>query len=222
MIKLNKKHEYSIGKKRLKSVTEFISLFFEPFNAKEIARKLAKFPINKEKKQGVRYWLKKWAFSRSEGTKIHKEIERFIKDGVSCKHIKAQSAERFIKEFYPKNIILSEQVIYSEELGLAGTVDAIVRTDDGVILLDWKSNEKITQVAYKNKKGILPPTSNTPDSNYWHYALQLNIYAYILTNYYKEKVIGMKLIQVGDNEFSVMEIPAMLDVIGEMFKYKEG
>ncbi len=53
-------HNYFIGRKKLTSVTTFIGKFFEPFDAKGIARKLSKFHANKVKKHGVRYWLAEW------------------------------------------------------------------------------------------------------------------------------------------------------------------
>lgn len=217
MLKLNKKHEYSIGKQKVRGVTTFIHSFFEEFDAKSIAKKLSTFPVNKANKRGVRYWLKKWSDTRKEGTLIHRKIESFIKDGKLPEHTKALSAIKFMSTY--KDVIFDTEVmIYSPEYNLAGTVDCIMRTPEGIWIIDWKSNEKIEKTAYKNKKGILPPTSNIPDSNYWHYCLQLNMYAYILKD--TEKILGMKLVQLKDKEYSIYEVPVMFDVIGEMIKYE--
>lgn len=221
MIKLNKKHEYSLGKKKFQSVTTFIHKFFEPFDSRGIAKKLASFPVNRARKMGVRYWLKKWQFSRTEGTLIHKQIDDYILNNKYPTHLKALSAVRFLEEYYKDEPITSERMVYSTELGLAGTIDCLVHTKDGIVLLDWKSNDKITMQGYKGKKGILPPTKNIDDANYWHYCLQLNIYAYIISKYYNEPVISMKLIHLGDSEYIIYDIPAMFDVIGEMLEYKE-
>ena len=78
-----KSHKYKIKRKTLTSVTTFIGKFFEKFDAKKIARKLAKFPVNKKKKQGVRYFLKTWKEAAEHGTRVHEYIEKYIKDYVT-------------------------------------------------------------------------------------------------------------------------------------------
>lgn len=75
-----KSHTYKLNGKKLISVTTFVGQFFDEFDAKGIARKLAKFPANKAKKQGVRYFLSKWKESRDFGTKVYKDLEVFVKN----------------------------------------------------------------------------------------------------------------------------------------------
>ena len=40
----------------------------------------------------------------------------------------------------------------------------------------------------------LAPVDHLPDTNYWHYSLQLNTYRYILENYYGLRIEGMYLV----------------------------
>ena len=44
-----------------------------------------------------------------------------------------------------------------------------------------------------SKRQMKPPLEHLPDSNYFHYALQLNIYRYILESEYGYRVSGMFL-----------------------------
>ncbi|HEY9705834.1 MAG TPA: PD-(D/E)XK nuclease family protein [Allocoleopsis sp.] len=220
-LKFNKKkHLYTIDNIELKSVTTYISELFEPFDAKVVAKKLASFPINKQQKKGVRYWLKKWKKTQEDGTLIHNEIDAYIKsDGNSEMSLpKSISAERFIKINDLLNKSLQSEVqIYSLKLKLAGTVDAIYYNSDGTYtLIDWKTSEKIEKESYKNRKGIHNATKHIPDSNYWHYAIQLNLYKKILESEYNMKVSELLLIHLQDTSCYVYSIPLMEDIIKKL------
>jgi len=87
-----------------------------------------------------------------------------------------------------------EWSVYIEELKLAGQIDAVFRrkSDGAFFIYDWKRSKEIK---YENQfQNCLPPIDHLPDTNYWHYTLQLNIYRYILENYYDMPVKDMYLI----------------------------
>jgi len=56
-------------------------------------------------------------------------------------------------------------------------------------IYDWKRCREITKTNRANKYATHPAIEHLPDSNFWHYALQLNIYKYILESKY-DKTIG--------------------------------
>lgn len=68
---------------------------------------------------------------------------------------------------------------------LAGTTDLVGvfknPQEDGSthLILDWKTNSKLSQEAFGGKTGF-GPCANIPDANWWHYALQLASYEDIL------------------------------------------
>jgi len=55
--------------------------------------------------------------------------------------------------------------------------------------------------------------SHFPNSNYWHYALQLNMYKFILEKNYKKKITGMFLVCLHpkntNQSFIRLEIPVL-------------
>ena len=61
---------------KFKSVTEFISTFFNPFDEDKIAKKLSK--SGKYSNMSYQDIIKDWEHRRMRGTIVHKEIENFI------------------------------------------------------------------------------------------------------------------------------------------------
>lgn len=190
-------HTYWYGKQKLESVTTFVHKFFEPFKAREIARKLAKFPANRKAKRGVRYWLNKWKASATHGTKVHKELEDYLNNSLSSQSFTEPKAEQGYKWFIKlrktlgEPIVIPELLIFDEELGLAGTIDCFVEhngfdkegreSNERVLtLIDWKTNEKITVNGYKDKRGVKSVCKDLDDCHVVKYGLQLSTYAYIL------------------------------------------
>jgi len=76
-------------------------------------------------------------------------------------------------------------------LRVAGQADILCRDCDGnIVIWDWKRSNH-TQM--NNNQQMLPPLDHLPDCNYWAYALQLNVYRYILESEYGMHVSRMLL-----------------------------
>ena len=72
----------------------------------------------------------------------------------------------------------SELSMYSTILQCAGQADLVMVSRDGsLVIVDWK---RCKQLVYENKFRCLRYPLSLPDTNYWLYALQLNIYAFFL------------------------------------------
>jgi ATP-dependent exoDNAse (exonuclease V) beta subunit len=138
--------------------------------------------------------LQKWEDKRELGTIIHHSLSEYIKSGgVTQLH---ESISDWIKEqldmlINADNITLySEQIIYSKELNLAGTVDLIV--DDKFLkemyIIDFKTDKTLTTYYHtKNEDGLLVPCSRMLypydsyyDTNLNHYKVQILKYSEIL------------------------------------------
>jgi hypothetical protein len=61
-------------------------------------------------------------------------------------------------------------------------------------IYDWKRCREITKTNRGNKFATHPAIEHLPDTNYWHYALQLNIYKYILQTKYGKTITDLYLI----------------------------
>jgi len=223
-LKFNKKkHKYTYKNEDLISVTNFISMFFEEFKAKEIARKLSKFKVNKENKRGVRYWLGKWKTSRDHGNIIHKAMEDYI-DGIDneCTHPHAVFGRKYInllkKEGYSS--FDSEVMVYHDKHKLAGTIDLVAESDTGCVLIDWKTNKEIKTKAYKGRSG-LPPLTDIDDCNYSKYVLQLSIYAFLYEYNTGKKVKELRLVHLTDKGAVEYIIPRRGDLVRRLLNIRK-
>jgi hypothetical protein len=66
------------------------------------------------------------------------------------------------------------------------------KSDGKFVIYDWKRSKEIKT---ENKFGSgLAPLEHLPDTNYWHYTLQLNVYKWILEKYYGLEVADLYLV----------------------------
>ena len=140
---------------RFASVTEFIHEFFRKFDQEKTAKKL----ISEHPKYIDRTLddvIKEWRKGAERGTIVHNELELFIKEGIEPKHELANVGARWLKtkQENPDNTFYSEVIVYSKELGVAGTIDVLVynKKQDTYHLVDWKTNKRINQKPFGNKK----------------------------------------------------------------------
>ena len=86
-------------------------------------------------------------------------------------------------------------MVYHEELRLAGSIDMIFENEDGSLqIYDWKRCKDIVKTNGFGKCGNKECIEHLPDTNYWHYCLQLNTYKAIIEEKYGKKVTDMFLV----------------------------
>ena len=137
---------------KFSSVTEFIHFFFEKFDQEKVATKL----INTNPKYSgktISEVLKEWGKGAERGTIVHNELEMFIKENVTPKHKMSITGVRWLKEKQKNehNTFFSEVVVYSKELGIAGTIDLLVYNSEQNMyhLVDWKTNKRIDKNSFR-------------------------------------------------------------------------
>jgi len=84
--------------------------------------------------------------------------------------------------------------------------------DDGSLsIYDWKRCKKIERFSGFNKSCIAQGAGHIPDTNYWHYTLQLNLYKMILETKYGFVIRDIQLVVIHpDNEidnYEKIELP---------------
>lgn len=218
MIKLDKKtHTYSKGKTKYISVTTLISKFFKEFNPTEIARLLAKYPNNKSQKHGVRYWKKLWKEQQEYGTLIHSDIQKcIINESDTSEYPETRHALQFFNTYIKGLDCHSqpERIITNEEFKIAGTIDLAIFHGDGyVTVVDWKVVKNINK---KSRDGTINELG-MEDCNYNKYALQLNMYAWMLSEL-GYKIFEMKLVQLTKDAYKVYDIPNMFYEIPQLLE----
>ncbi|MDE6091277.1 MAG: hypothetical protein K2G41_11345 [Duncaniella sp.] len=192
-------HTYTLGDRTLSSVTTIVEDCFPKFDADYwAARKAPAMGLSPAELKAQ--WEANARHSRNLGTAMHEKIERYYlgedagDDGDAYtlfRHFAA--AERL----YPYR---TEWRIYMEDYGVAGTLDFLECRPDGTFnIYDWKRSRKliatdgtIEQTNRYGKRGFFP-VGHLHDCSYYHYALQLSIYRFILENAYGIPVTHLKL-----------------------------
>lgn len=195
------------------SVTAFVHSFFPHFNEK----KWAKVCARKGKKADSKYygmsendilcqWEENRLLSTADGTFLHKSIEKFYNNiDVENESIEFSYFLKFYEKFKDELIpYRTEWEIFHEELNLAGSVDMVFQNPDGThSIYDWKRSKEIKKIS--SEFGFAP-VEHLPNTNFWTYSLQLNMYKYILTHKYGLTIKDMYLVVFHPDEFAYKRI----------------
>lgn len=172
------------------SGTTFLHDFFVPFDPDDkIAERCAKREgITTEEMKNR--WKQKGLAATKFGTRVHETIEdtilqqeyRNVPDGMK-EELAFKNAKTIGKKLLEKlDIVGVESIVFDHKLKIAGTIDLLAKskTDPNTyLIIDHKTNKEIvTENTYN--KFALAPISHIPDISYYHYALQLNLYQYLL------------------------------------------
>ncbi len=201
------------------SATTFISQFFEKFEAEKIAKKLVSVSP-KYMGMTVDEVLAMWKESANHGTIVHEQLEEYILNKSPLTEPKAIQGMNWLNKYKMKSNfeIYPEVIIYSEELKISGTVDLLLydKNSNQYIIMDWKTSKKIDTKSYKNKRGILPASSNIEDTKFNLYALQLSLYRYLLEEYYNLKISQHLIVHLKDEQCIGLHVPYMKNNIIQM------
>ena len=181
----------------------------------------------------------------SAGTDLHFEIECFMNEKllhIGYNHeqlynlymsqyknihdttpLEWQYFINFIKDFPELKPYRTEWTIYNEDVKISGSVDMIYENTDGTLsIYDWKRSKNITRVNNWNKFALPPELCHLPDSNFWHYALQLNTYKVILEDKYDKKVRDLYLVRLHphaeEKNYELIKLPDLSNEVRKLFE----
>lgn len=191
-------HTYHALGRELVSVTTLIDSVFPQFDAVYWSeRKAPALGVTPEQLRAQ--WEAKAERSRTLGTAMHARIEQYYlgwdqgPDGDGY-DLFLQFASRY--ELRPYR---TEWRVFDEDLGVAGTLDFLERDAQGRFnIYDWKRSTSLVSdgsLVRENRFGQtgLGPAERIPDTSYWHYALQLSTYRYILARKYGIEAQNLRL-----------------------------
>lgn len=215
-------HIYTHNGHTLKSVTSFVEDCFEKFDTDYWAPRLAaKYGVPETELRAQ--WNAKSDKARRLGTQMHGKIEHFYIGEPQ----ESDDTFQLFEQFSKKHILhpyRTEWAIYDESMGIAGTLDFLDCTDSVFTIYDWKRTDKIienghTVISNRYNKTAYPPIDNIPDTTYWHYALQVSIYRYILERKYDITVNAGKLaiFHPSYDTYYIVEVPYLKDEIEKLF-----
>jgi len=181
------------------------------------------------------------------GTNLHFEIECFMNESkisqeyfhkdlyehymslnteTDEKALEWQYFINFIKDTQYLKPYRTEWTIFNDELKIAGSIDMVYENLDGTLsIYDWKRVKDISTVNYFNRYALTESICHIPDSNFWHYALQLNTYKAILEEKYGKTVTDLYLVRLHpdavEKNYELIKIPNLQKEISILFEERK-
>lgn len=233
-------HTYTIdgSSDKYTSVTTLNHGYFAQFDSDKIVDMILR---NKKKMADPEYkyygmtresilasWAENGRLASEAGTLMHLDIERFY-NRIPVTNASPEYAFflKFLQEYPELQAYRTEWTIFDEQYKIAGSIDMVfLNTATGKYeIYDWKRVKEISMSAYDgNDVGLVPPLYDMPNTNYWHYALQLNIYQYILNRKYGLDIDNRCLIVMHpDNaykRFMRYELPDLQTTVAALFELR--
>jgi len=203
-------HIYTIdGDSDYMSVTSWNHSHFPKFESDAVITKMMASPrwpkspyFGMTREEIKMKWKNDGIVASEAGTMMHYNIECFYNemkvedDGSSEWKYFREFEDTIGSKLVPYR---TEWMVWDKALRLAGSVDMIFENPDGTLqIYDWKRSKAIKK---ENKwaSALVDCISHLPDSNFWHYSLQLNTYKWILEKNYGKKVSNMFLVGLHPN-----------------------
>jgi hypothetical protein len=218
-------HLYIVNGVCLESVTTFVSNCFPKFNA-ELHAKQKAGALGISVQEVIEKWEQKGKESRDLGTAMHKKIENYYQG------IDSANDDTFnLFRIFANNIKLvpyrTEWAVYDWEYKLAGTIDFVDCQNGQYTIYDWKRSDKIIANGMPIKTNKYGEKGNYPlehidNSPYYHYALQLSLYKFILERNYGIKVDKLRLgiFHPTYNKPYLLEVPYLESEINSIFNLR--
>lgn len=180
------------------SVTSLVSNFKQPFDAKAVAKKVSKNKKSKwygiPPKEIEAIWKGESERAMTLGTFYHNQREDDLCSLASVQRegmnlpvfapIIKDDGDKIAPDQKLEDGIYPELMVYLKSAGICGQSDLVEVVNGHVNVIDYKTNKEIKMNSYVNWEGISQklsgPVSHVEDCNFYHYALQLSIYMYII------------------------------------------
>jgi hypothetical protein len=192
-------------------------------------------------------WSKAGQEAAAAGTAMHHEIECFynqpqqsLAPAPATNSVEFQYFLNFNREYVSADEgatlrpYRTEWTVFHEEARIAGSIDMVYEmidpdtdtatdtatTPPPLLIYDWKRCREITKTNRANKFATHPTIEHLPDTNFWHYALQLNIYKYILQTKYGKTVTELYLIVLHpeSQNYQRIKLPNLQTEVTELFE----
>jgi ATP-dependent exoDNAse (exonuclease V) beta subunit len=221
------------GTTKFTSVTTWNHSHFDHFDADKIIQNMMNsknwttnkyYGMTADEIKGA--WDKNRDEAAAAGTKMHFDIECYYNNvEVENLSIEFQYFKNFVNDFpeLNKRPYRTEMIVFHEELQLAGSIDMIFEREDGRLdIYDWKRCRDIKKTDGWGKCSHNPIIEHLPDTNYWHYCLQLNTYKAILEEKYGKKVVDLYLVCLhpdnNNNNYLLIKVVDLQEEVKELFE----
>jgi ATP-dependent exoDNAse (exonuclease V) beta subunit len=160
----------------------------------------------------------------------NKELyEMYMADNKTCHDstsLEWQYYINFIKDHPHLKPYRTEWLVYNEDVKISGSIDMVYENPDGTLsIYDWKRAKNITRINNFNKFALSAQVCHLPDSNFWHYALQLNTYKAILEQKYDKTIKDLFLVRLHpdaeEKNYELIPLPDLKREITELFSERK-
>ncbi len=197
-------HVYTIDGIPVPSVTTVISRFFTEFDAFGKASGLStRNPLyGLPPEEIVKIWKDKGMKAANKGTFLHEQIANYYLGEPYIETEEFYQFLNFVNDHKNLKPFRSEWRIFDETYNIAGTIDLLVKNENGSFdIYDWKRSKKVIdpfngkaiEIDRWGNKGI-GILQHIDDTSFNHYKLQQNLYRHILEKRYNLKIENMYLI----------------------------
>ena len=226
------------GRQQLLPVSTLIAHFFEPFDAQRTAEmQQARYGIPVS--ESLEKWERIGRMASEVGTFVHEQTENYFQNGrfdTDClfqykgqtEHISVERERQHFLHFVSDHAIRpyrQEWPVYDLDMNVAGTIDLICRDDaDGQFTIyDWKRSRKLVDHegcpivrgfnGKMSRNGI-----DVPDTAFYHYCIQQNLYRYMLQKNYGIRVKSLNLVVLCPDydDYYLLNVPIMDDLIAQI------
>ncbi len=217
-------HKYTYNGKELESVTTWIHRkFCRPFNSMGAAMGKKKSSNMKgikclNPKQLVKYWKLNANRAANRGTAVHVFAEMYDMDPFNT-YPEDPKEYAFIKFTNKANskykLVATEQRVYSEAYGLAGTVDRIYYnpTNDTYIIADLKTSKELDK-HYNKMLGSLKRYNQTKINTY---RAQLTVYKALYKALFGKIVSELWIVHLKpDSTYEVIKVEPFKEIEQEL------
>ena len=225
-------HIYTIdGESDFMSVTTWNHSHFSEFNADTIITNMMK---SKKWEQSKYYGMTRdeikaqWEANRNEaahaGTKMHYDIECYYNGvDVNNESTEYQYFNRFLDDNPDLVPYRTEWMVWDTELRFAGSIDMVYENPDGTLMIyDWKRSKGIHKTSSFMKFSHTHCIEHIPDTNFWHYSLQLNTYKALIEKNYGKTVTSMVLVCLypENQSYQLLKVPDLSEEVGDLFNLR--
>lgn len=157
----------------------------------------------------------------------NKELIEFYLSDKGTKLLETPLEWQYFINFVKDNSHLkpyrTEWTVFNEEFKISGSIDMVYENPDGTLsIYDWKRSKNITRINRFNNFALTPSICHLPDSNFWHYALQLNMYKYILESKYGKIIKDLCLVRLHpeaeEKNYELIKLPILTIEINDLLQ----
>jgi ATP-dependent exoDNAse (exonuclease V) beta subunit len=228
-------HVYTVkGENNYTSVTTWNHSHFKQFDADKVIKQMMSSRrwyqnkyFNKSPEEIKAIWEANRDDAAKAGTKMHYDIECYYNNmPVDNSSVEFNYFMNFVREHPELKPYRTEWMVWDEELRLAGSIDMVFENKDGTLMIyDWKRSREIIRNKQYEEYSITECISHLPDTNFWHYSLQLNTYKAILEKNYGKKVTALRLVCLHpsnkNKNYIIIDVPDLQEEVDELFALRK-